>query len=608
MSDILHKSNTPPYEHTMTRKQQPMDTMSKRRPHLSTFAEYEIRFKTLFVAACETGDSDKLETFLWFLEFVWISNLDIALDVAIHADQHDITRRLLDAGIAPAVRTIYVAMKKKQYSLVETLLEFIEPKKLTENHDWDGLLFEAVRKGKTNIVTQLLQIGVPLEAEMPMSPPAASYSKFPVGILSYFLSPGYTGTPLSATILMGDSSMMNLLLHAGAQFNNHGTVFLMERDEDEDDNRKKALPMTPLAASVLRGDSELAKGLLLRGADPFDDVALHFATLLNQANIVDVLLRAFKQRYPCSAKTFGSAALYAAVSGGDEDMFNRLSTCADATGLVAGTGRFELWQEEEHFVSPLGAAIKCASSVGTHRVRSLLQQRGAPNSIVFECKKKKVTALLLAIDQGSIEAVKALVEAGADISQPARYMIQRTPLQAAVEAQNQAIVTYLLDKGADPNEPPAIRGGATALQLAARKGNMRIAAMLLQRGANVNAKAALHDGRTAFEGATEHGHIAMMLFLARNGLDPLRDGGRQGRRAIGFAESSGHSEAKQLAKDIYTAAKDKKATQDRPMEDLYYRLYWSRLHAEEAISMEKGRDQIVPQEQEADEKERELLA
>lgn len=48
----------------------------------------------------------------------------------------------------------------------------------------------------------------------------------------------------------------------------------------------------------------------------------------------------------------------------------------------------------------------------------------------------------------------------------------------------------------------------------------------------------------------------MMVFLMKNGVDIVSDGGKQYRRAIRFAEQNNQIPAKNLAEELYQIAKN----------------------------------------------------
>ena len=115
----------------------------------------------------------------------------------------------------------------------------------------------------------------------------------------------------------------------------------------------------------------------------------------------------------------------------------------------------------------------------------------------------------------------------------------RSNLQMAVELGSLEIVKLLIDAGASVNEPPGKDRGATSLQLAAIKGHPRIAKYLTDRGADINAAGAEYGGRSALEGAAEHGRIDMVHLLLE-GAETTGKGQRQYLRAVKLAKQEGH--------------------------------------------------------------------
>ncbi|RAK85511.1 ankyrin [Aspergillus costaricaensis CBS 115574] len=158
--------------------------------------------------------------------------------------------------------------------------------------------------------------------------------------------------------------------------------------------------------------------------------------------------------------------------------------------------------------------------------------------------------LWLAVGRQDISLTRRLVALGADyVNRPASSQYRRTALQAAVEDGNVQLVDMLLDAGADPNQCAAEFKGGTALQFAAIKGYIGIARKLLAKGADVNAKKSLQNGRTALEGAAEHGRIDMLQLLLNEGASIVASGRRQYIRAVKLAEENAEFGAAKLLRD-----------------------------------------------------------
>ncbi len=137
---------------------------------------------------------------------------------------------------------------------------------------------------------------------------------------------------------------------------------------------------------------------------------------------------------------------------------------------------------------------------------------------------------------GKIEAVKFLVERGADI----RRRTERrgmTPLTAAAAGGHGPIVRYLLSKGSDVNE--ADSGGATALAHAASGGSIDAVKILVGHGADVRRKP--RDGKSPLFRAAAAGHASVVEYLLSKGAD-ANDTGHYGETALGNAASRGWTE------------------------------------------------------------------
>ena len=148
------------------------------------------------------------------------------------------------------------------------------------------------------------------------------------------------------------------------------------------------------------------------------------------------------------------------------------------------------------------------------------QDAGAdPNAIVSEFYG---VALSAAIRMKSIHAADLLIQRGANVNSWGGS--QYSPLQAAAEIGSLDLVKRLLNAGADVNAPPAEDSGATALQVAAMYGFIGIACLLLGKGAEVNAPTAKMEGKTTLESAAEHGRIDMLRLLLNRGAKVKESG------------------------------------------------------------------------------------
>jgi ankyrin repeat protein len=126
-------------------------------------------------------------------------------------------------------------------------------------------------------------------------------------------------------------------------------------------------------------------------------------------------------------------------------------------------------------------------------------------------------ALGLASFFGRIEAVKVLLNAGADPNTPAANDFKVSPIHSA--AANRSADTslplcrLLLEGGADPNVAQA--GGWTPLHQASAHGRTAVVELLLSHGAAVDTKS--DDNRTPGEMAEAKGHEDVLSLLEQAG-------------------------------------------------------------------------------------------
>ena len=174
----------------------------------------------------------------------------------------------------------------------------------------------------------------------------------------------------------------------------------------------------------------------------------------------------------------------------------------DADGVLAAVLALYAGDRElgEQLLPPdeeLGAA-EAAAFGRLERLRTLLE---ADPDAANEWSNDGFSPLSLAIFGGQAEAVRLLVERGADVEAIARHeTIQVRPLQTAAFVRDPELGRILLDAGADPNGKA--EGGFTALHSAAQNGDLAFARLLLEHGADTNAE---FGGKLPVEYAEEAG-------------------------------------------------------------------------------------------------------
>ena len=261
-----------------------------------------------------------------------------------------------------------------------------------------------------------------------------------------------------------------------------------------------AAPELPLIEAVKAGDSSAVSRLLAAGADPDTaqpdgTTALHWAAYRNDPELVDLLLRGGAG--VDAANRYGVEPLSLAAARGHGAVVERL--------LAAGAG--------PDTVQPGGeTALMSAARTGSVRTVEALLAAGAEVNAAEETRGQ--TALMWAAGEGHADVVCLLLAAGADLDArshgpPAAAAaagagtytrrVERidafTPLLFAVRAGRIEAVEALLAAGAEAGETGA--DGTSALVIAAANAHWELGARLLDAGADPNAAAqgwpALHQ-------------------------------------------------------------------------------------------------------------------
>jgi ankyrin len=176
--------------------------------------------------------------------------------------------------------------------------------------------------------------------------------------------------------------------------------------------------------------------------------------------------------------------------------------------------------------SPLSLA--CTNG-GAAMIEKLLKAGEDPNAVVSDAGD---TALMLAARTGKPDALKVLLDGGADANKTNTE--GQTSLMWAVAERNAAAAKILIDHGANVNAqthklpPPTMfqtifsapfpAGGMTAMLYAARQNDLESARILVTAGADVKENAA--DGSSPLLVAAINEHYALAKFLLEHGADP----------------------------------------------------------------------------------------
>lgn len=152
-------------------------------------------------------------------------------------------------------------------------------------------------------------------------------------------------------------------------------------------------------------------------------------------------------------------------------------------------------------------------NAGSDRIQQHINSLRSLDFVFGEDTYPRWTPLQLAAECGNIEYARLLLDAQANVNEPAAGRSGRTALQMAVYQENFELTVFLLERGADINALGSIVKGYTALQLAVSRRDLKMAILLLDHGADVNGPPSAHLGMTAIEISAELGLIDMTALL-----------------------------------------------------------------------------------------------
>ena len=359
-------------------------------------------------------------------------------------------------------------------------------------------------------------------------------------------------TPLWLASINGDAAIIEALLKAGA-----------------DANERLPLGRTPIMAAARTGNVDALKVLVDHGADVNAKETLRGTTPLmwaadeGHAAAIQFLIQHgadFKARSDMAERGRGPAL------GKSNDP--RKAVAAQGAALAAGKALdlrdLSNLRGDENGIGGANARGGAAARGGARAGRG--GRGGAGNDQGFDVNDDAavaafgfrnrpapkdggaLTALVYAVRSDDLDAVKALLAAGADINQTTGY--GWSPLLVATQNRFYRLGAYLIDHGADVNL--ANKGGWTPLYLATdnrniesgdypvRKGDMDhldFIKILLDHGADVNARMKDstetrtvftnqwldENGATAFLRASQSGDLVLMKLLLAHGADPKID-------------------------------------------------------------------------------------
>jgi len=288
-------------------------------------------------------------------------------------------------------------------------------------------------------------------------------------------------TALMYAVQAGHQDVIEELIAAGADVNRH-------------DARQLPWHKTALMYAVESNRLEIVQLLLQAGADPNASDRLHkpgrtpliYAALEDNAEIVEALLSAGANATIKDRK--GNTALHCAY--GNLAIVKML--------LAAGADPYEVGQDD----SP----IESASLMGHGEIVQLMLKSEPPDP--EQAKRSKSQALEWAASNNDLVSIRELIEAGVDINVQSTDGYDFTPLMTAVTHGHFEAVKFLVNAGADlaaTNDD-----GHNSLSLAFERGQLDIARWLIGVGATLPEKI---DTNYLLIATIERGENALQMLL-----------------------------------------------------------------------------------------------
>lgn len=248
---------------------------------------------------------------------------------------------------------------------------------------------------------------------------------------------------------------------------------LLARGANLEAKAKTKLEEAPVMLALQQKKSKLVSFFLDAGANPnaqnkIGSSLLQYAAM---AGLLDLVIRLQSMgNNPVYTNKQEISALHYAANMGHLDVVKYLVSQGANINAVTNSGTTPLlWslhvyslqqQQCAEFLLENGAdpnlsnpLYTAAVNIATHPFIPLLLRYGADPNILHKDSTQSISVLMVSITQkGSLETVKLLVEAGADVNYTNEH--NATALMLAIRADlfNKDIVRYLLEKGADPNK------------------------------------------------------------------------------------------------------------------------------------------------------------
>ena len=290
----------------------------------------------------------------------------------------------------------------------------------------------------------------------------------------------------------------------------------------------------PLNAALHNGHRNIALFLLEHGADVEsrglqDQTPLYMAS---SSGYTDVVRSLIERR----ANPNAECADY--DERGDTVTWTPLHAAIDKRHLDVLLLLLESGAYVDHRGGQDQTALYLASSRGyAEAIRTLIDSGADPNAKCYDLDEDgyvvRWTPLLVASRNGSLEIARMLLIHGADLNY--QDQLCRGPLLVASRHPSKDLARFFLDHGANPDTSDCI--GNNALHRVSIDGNVAAVMLFLEYGANVDA--AGNEGWTPLHYAAREGHLEVLRLLLDHGADANARTDNH-RTALRLATAHGH--------------------------------------------------------------------
>ena len=277
-----------------------------------------------------------------------------------------------------------------------------------------------------------------------------------------------------------------------------------------------AAPTSAIADAAAAKDIATVKKLLKEGGDvnaaQGDGMtALHWAAINGDASLASMLLYA-GANVGAKTRIGGYTPLHLAAQVGNASVIAPLIAAGAPVAAATTTGATALMQ---------------ASHAGSTEAVRMLIENGADANVKELANGQ--TALMFAAAADRVDVVKMLLARGADVAVTSRVEdfsaltmtndADQNGVPRPAPAQGPGPIIPGVTRGFNYNELIGKHGGLAALHFAARQGAMSTVEALIKGGANINQRGA-GDQTTPVLVAAINGHFDVVNYLLDNGADP----------------------------------------------------------------------------------------